>query len=86
MSADLEPGLKATTRTLARRIDDLEQAVVTHGRNGDRMQALYAAHTAAYLRRFLAEFIGPAWHQWAAGDWPVPKSARPVLADRPTAP
>lgn len=62
------PGLKATARAVARRIATLEAEAVAHDRNGNKQQALYAAHTAAYLRSFLAEFIGPLWLTWAQED------------------
>lgn len=60
------PGLQLATRAIAQSIADLEAEVVQHTHCGGACQkALYAAHTAAYLRAFLAEFIGPTWHQWA---------------------
>ncbi|MCF2526751.1 hypothetical protein [Yinghuangia soli] len=61
----LIPGLKLTTRIIAARITQLEKEIVTNVRAGDEQQGFYAAHTAAYLRKFLAEFIGPTWHAWA---------------------
>lgn len=64
---DLTPGLQAATKALALRITQLERGVVTHNSDSNQ-QALYAAHTATYLRAFLAEFIGPTWQAWANAD------------------
>lgn len=53
------------------RIAELEQEIVTQSRLGNQQEALYAAHTAAYLRQLLVELIGPTWHAVVASDWPV---------------
>ena len=71
----LDPGLRLAARALYGRITELEQAVIDARGADDQQQASLDAHTAACLRAFLAELIGPTWLQWTAPDWPTPKSA-----------
>lgn len=77
MTNRVDAGMRMMTRALAARITRLEADIVNHSRNGDRQLALYAAHTATYLRDFLATTVGPTWLVVAAED----VSDAPVSSD-----
>ncbi|WP_322984635.1 hypothetical protein [Streptomyces sp. S584] len=66
----IAPGLRQAARAMHRRIIELEESVITHTYAGEQQQALYAAHTATYLRSFLAELVGPTWLALVVNDWP----------------